>query len=100
MNNDPITQNTPDGQKPLDTNASAQGEYGRDAAIHFARSQVDTAYEQAPPNQLQETQPAQEASYDWQQYHNAWQQYYQQYYQRYYFWQSRHHQPQGEKVKG
>lgn len=69
-------------------------------AANVARHQAQHIYEQNPPNQLKqeptpEPQSPQEEqanpymqthqpTFDWQQYHTAWQQYYQQYYHRYY----------------
>lgn len=62
-------------------------------AAHIARQHVDRAYSQqhdatkATPNQHQSAMRNEQ--YDWQQYHNAWQQYYHQYFYRYYanWWQ-------------
>lgn len=55
-----------------------------------ARDQAHHQYRTSPPNQLENQEPGapynqtHQPTYDWQQYHSAWQQYYQQYYQRYY----------------
>lgn len=54
-----------------------------------ARDQAHHQYRVSPPNQLHNELGApynqtHQPTYDWQQYHSAWQQYYQQYYQRYY----------------
>jgi sortase A len=60
-------------------------------AEQIARDQANHQYRHNPPNQLSNTtEPSapynqtHQPTYDWQQYHSAWQQYYQQYYQRYY----------------
>lgn len=73
-------------------------------AANVARHQAQHIYQQDPPNQLKEEPPVEQTeeqtpeeeqatnpymqthqpTFDWQQYHTAWQQYYQQYYHRYY----------------
>jgi len=68
-------------------------------AANIARHQAQHIYEQSPPNQLKEEPKPEptlqeeqsnpymqthQPTFDWQQYHTAWQQYYQQYYHRYY----------------
>lgn len=83
----------------------------RERASHIARQSVDRVYaHDGQPNQstehLQAQQPQRSApqprqqhtmreqSYDWQQYHTAWQQYYHQYFYRYYagWWQQQKQQ--------
>lgn len=65
----------------------------------IARDQAHHQYSVNPPNQLSEQSTGMpynqthQPTYDWQQYHSAWQQYYQQYYQRYYT-QALHNQRQ------
>lgn len=76
----------------------------RTGVANVARHQAQHIYEQNPPNQLKEepvienSEPAEtetteetnpymqthQPTFDWEQYHTAWQQYYQQYYHRYY----------------
>jgi sortase A len=81
----------------------------RQVAASYIRDQIDSIYDDNPPNQTAEQreaaqanaqnnpymrthdpaaaahmEPQQHAANQWQRYHQAWQQYYQQYYQRYY----------------
>ncbi len=61
-------------------------------AAGVVRTQLDTIYDTNPPNQVSTLDAASvynrehgdPSSYDWNQYHAAWQQYYQQYYAQYY----------------
>ena len=83
---------------PQDQPAGQLDEQKRHEQI--ARDQAHHQYTVNPPNQLAEEQSpgapynqTQQPTYDWQQYHSAWQQYYQQYYQRYYAQELRSKQP-------
>ena len=59
-------------------------------AANVARQQAENIYQHNPPNQLNGQRPdnpyfqTHQPTFDWQEYHTAWQQYYQQYYHRYY----------------
>jgi sortase A len=65
-----VPQNQPDGRLNAPQEKTEQ----------VARDQASQAY-QSPGSPYNQTQ---QPTYNWQQYHSAWQQYYQQYYQRYY----------------
>jgi sortase A len=92
---------------------SEVSEQERERAAHIARQRVDRMYSQSgEPNQEAPAHAPQRAeprphvdhhtmrnqSYDWQQYHTAWQQYYHQYFYRYYagWWQQQKQQIESE----
>jgi sortase A len=94
-------------QWPVHRDPSAEKD--RERASHIARQSVDRVYaHDGQPNQSTqhlEANPQQQAqqpqhhtmrnqSYDWEQYHTAWQQYYHQYFYRYYagWWQQQKQQ--------
>jgi sortase A len=66
----------------------------RKALADMERDKIKTIYERRPPHRLKTEEDGapgepydrtySAAAYNWQDYHEAWQQYYQQYYQRYY----------------
>jgi sortase A len=75
----PTTQN----QHPDDTSNNPAG-------LVYSRNSIQAPERPTQPQTEQSQQPGDpynrthQPTYDWQQYHSAWQQYYQQYYQRYY----------------
>lgn len=91
------TQSRPPIQWPTRATKSDDNE----RAAHIARQHVDRVYTHEGEPNTQQAQPAQHSqhtlrdeSYDWQQYHTAWQQYYHQYFYRYYagWWQQQRQQ--------
>jgi sortase A len=86
----PASPNNP--QQPADGRLNAPQQHTE----QVARDQAEHAYQQAPGSPYNQTQ---QPTYDWQQYHSAWQQYYQQYYQRYYAGQLITQRRQEEEAK-
>lgn len=93
----PEPHHRPTSQRPpiqWPVRAGAPQSEDNDRAAALARQQVERTYAQhGEPNQpaqevveeeTDQDQPMREQPYDWQQYHNAWQQYYHQYFYRYY----------------
>ncbi len=74
-NNQPLASRSPQDQPDGRLHAPAE------KTEQVARTQASQAYQQGPGAPYNQTQ---QPTYNWQQYHSAWQQYYQQYYQRYY----------------